>query len=482
MKTLSIWLLLAASVLAHDNIPNFVAGPPTSVKDGYWDDPATWRGKPPKTDTDAVINHRVVLRESASVLNINVTGTLAFEPAASASLKVQTLAILDHGTLEVGTPELPIVGSAEIVFRDLPLNLENDPETFGNGLLALSGSRVSIYGDGNITLRSENPAGVRGHTLYTGASDIRIHGATFADLGRTLGDPLDSTTFNPDHSVAHIGTNQVGRYAVHLHHLQGLIGTDAEYQCEVVNCSILRSRKWSLAIHDTHWGLIADNLIDGARGAGIAIESGNEYANVITRNTVRNIIPGTDTNPDRNAGGAGIWGRAASNDITDNTISDCHTGISLWCRIGARIPLPAYRGVFTDLPFHNGKLPSDGGAWPAVWAGYEDDVIGGYTGRQFDFRCAGNTILNPTSRGMFIAGCGDPRTGTFVTPIDSFIAESNTILSTNPNSAHLRVGIDVIYSGNIRLSGQVSKTGFGVPWKTNHPERIHDVDDFIWSD
>ena len=37
----------------------------------------------------------------------------------------------------------------------------------------------------NVVIRSENPAGTRGHTLFTHRADVRIHYAQFQDLGRT---------------------------------------------------------------------------------------------------------------------------------------------------------------------------------------------------------------------------------------------------------------------------------------------------------
>ncbi len=487
MKTLLAFLLLAATALAVDHVPDFVSGPPTSVADGFWDDAATWKGKKvPAADTDAVVNHKVTVRGAVSVRNVNVFGRLSFDSAATSVFKVQTLALPGGdmgkgcgcgciGRLAVGTKDQPMTGSAEIIFRDLPLDPENDPLQFGNGLLALHGTRVTIYGNGdNVTLRSENPTGVRGHTQFMGDADVRIHGATFANLGRTTADALGAVT------------NQVGRYAVHLHHIQGFPWAEggAEYQWEIVNCKILNSRKWALAIHDAHHGLAADNLIDGARGDGIAFEIGNEFGNTVTRNTIRNITKGVQTNEDRNGLGSGIWGRSVSNHVNDNTITNVQgSPISWWCRIGQLLPHPAYRGAFTDLPFVPLQIrPQDGGPWPAAWAGHESDVIATWAGRQHSHTCDRNvcTLPNSLTSGMFVAGCGDPKIGVPPVPIDWFEAHDNKFINLTAQNRHLRTGVEIIYSGNIRLSGTVTSAGIATRYKTNHPERIHEVEDLVF--
>ncbi len=48
----------------------------------------------------------------------------------------------------------------------------------------------------NVVLRSENPLGVRGHTLFSGRGNIDIQFAEFRDLGRTTNAIVDSTQFD----------------------------------------------------------------------------------------------------------------------------------------------------------------------------------------------------------------------------------------------------------------------------------------------
>ena len=73
----------------------------------------------------------------------------------------------------------------------------------------------------NVSLSSANPNGTRGHTMFTGMANVDIRYVGFYNLGRTTNAPLDNTTFNANGNVTHIGTNQIGRYPLHIHHLMG---------------------------------------------------------------------------------------------------------------------------------------------------------------------------------------------------------------------------------------------------------------------
>jgi len=416
-----------------DNIPNFVPSPDTkSVKDGPWPDSATWSAGVPTATSGVSIGHRVTVAGDAIARAVRVEhGSLAFNPGVDSQLMVQTLQV-EHGGLEMGTAAAPMKQVGEIVFRDLPLE---DPEQFGNGLLVQHGSTVSIYGGGLVTLKSENPAGVRGHTLFTEDADVRIHGATFADLGRTFGDPLDPVT------------NHIGRYAVHLHHLRGLPDLLGSPQFEFVGCQVLRSRKWGLAIHDSHCGLVTDNLFDGGRGAGIAFEFGNEFGNIVSRNTVRNITAGTHLDKfelgairDGDSDGAGIWGRSVSNDVTENVVEDCALGISFWARINALLPFPDAPGIFSDYPAYSGFL-SGLPTHPGITYDFASRQRGFHFARNMARRCPVAYTLSGIAQG---------RTGKFVTP-------RTTFHSTDNHAEGCPFGYEINYSGDLILSGTVKQ-------------------------
>jgi hypothetical protein len=103
----------------------------------------------------------------------------------------------------------------------------------------------------------------------------------FRDLGRTRAEPLSAAT------------NHIGRYPLHLHHLLGAVNpTNSGYQFVVVGNAISDSRKWPIAVHGSHFGLVRQNVVYGGSqltGSGIAIEDGTETENLFEENFVVNI-------------------------------------------------------------------------------------------------------------------------------------------------------------------------------------------------
>ena len=77
----------------------------------------------------------------------------------------------------------------------------------------------------NVLIHSENPIGTRGHTMCMGTAMARTSAVPV--LGSRAHHPRRSrqhTTFDSSGNVAtHIGTNQIGRYAAHMHHLAGTV-------------------------------------------------------------------------------------------------------------------------------------------------------------------------------------------------------------------------------------------------------------------
>jgi hypothetical protein len=141
----------------------------------------------------------------------------------------------------------------------------------------------------NVIIRSENPSGTRGHTLYTHRSTIAIRYAQFQDLGRTRAVPL------------HSSANHIGRYPLHIHHLWGPVNpSNTGYQFVVQGNAVSDSLKWPIAVHGSHYGLIKQNVVFGGgqlTGAGIAIEDGTETENLFEENFVVYILG--SINPER---------------------------------------------------------------------------------------------------------------------------------------------------------------------------------------
>lgn len=218
-----------------------------------------------------------------------------------------------------------------------------------------------VHKSRNVIIRSENPNGVRGHVLLHGRATVDIRYARFQDLGRT-----DIRNLGDD--------NQKGRYPLHAHHLIGpatplpngyqftLYGNVIDFGAE--NRS--QNRKWGLAVHASHYGLVEQNIVDYASGAGLVTEDGSETGNDIRRNFVLRVVGGNgerteDTDPTDGSklGRAGVayWfnggGGNAINDNVAAAVEEC-----IYC-YGFK-----FDNVWTGdvvVPATQGADPHDGG-------------------------------------------------------------------------------------------------------------------------
>jgi hypothetical protein len=180
----------------------------------------------------------------------------------------------------------------------------------------------------NLIVSSANPAGVRGHVLFMHRADVDVRYAAFLGLGRTTTDAIDSATFDANGNVTHVGTNQRGRYALHAHHLIGPVSPQGNgYQYTFLGNAVSMgetdgSHKWGITIHDSHYGLVQDNVLWECGGAGLAGELGSESHNVIQHNLATRIY-GNGTRVDNDgAAGSGFWFRGPDNIVRDNVASN----------------------------------------------------------------------------------------------------------------------------------------------------------------
>ncbi len=220
----------------------------------------------------------------------------------------------------------------------------------------------------NISIESEDPNVVRGHTMFHHRANININGVAFTNLGRTRTVYLNSTTFDANGNALSVGTNQIGRYPVHFHHLAGPNpATDPQHQFRLENCAIDTSPKWGVAIHGSSYGLIKNNVIYDCRGGGIIFENGSEFRNRIERNFIVK-IPGHDgSDGDRVIEirgdiqfrqGVAIGETTPDNDIIANVSADIHEGETVYqgFTIGgregqSRLPVrkPLFRGADVNV-------------------------------------------------------------------------------------------------------------------------------------
>ena len=212
----------------------------------------------------------------------------------------------------------------------------------------------------NVIVRSQNPNGTRGHVLLTNRAEVDIRYTAFRDLGRTTIAPLDSTVMSSGHAT-HIGANQIGRYSLHLHHLFGpASGQIGGYQYVLIGNAIDGGTKWGITIHNTHYGLVQDNVVYNAAGAGIMTEDGSETANVIQNNF---IVRAWGTGHERSDGrggsndwgweGSGIWLRGPDNYVRNNVIANANSfAVSLMMLGVSSVRVPSAPGADPSVSGH----------------------------------------------------------------------------------------------------------------------------------
>ncbi len=213
--------------------------------------------------------------------------------------------------------------------------------------------------DRNVTIRSENPEGTRGHSLFTARADVDIRYARFLDLGRTNAfRDLDSSQFDAHGNVTHLGSNQVGRYAVHFHHVMGPKNElNVGYQFQFVGNTVESSRKWAVAVHGTSFGLVDRNVVYQAQGSGFVTEDGSEIGNVFSNNIALQ-VQGTHSDgksgtaqSDYGRGGAGFWFRRGGNTITGNVAANNTFAGFVFSGYNLTPPrLPLFRGAEVHDP------------------------------------------------------------------------------------------------------------------------------------
>jgi hypothetical protein len=211
----------------------------------------------------------------------------------------------------------------------------------------------------NVVFRSLTPNGKRGHVLLGGRADVDIRYARFESLGRTDATvPLDTSTVDELGVVTHVGTNQIGRYSLHIHHLIGPANSaNTGYQFQLIGNSLDDGRKWGIAVHGASYGLIQDNFAYEMQGAGFVTEDGSEIENDFYRNFAAKILgTNAESRDDLRPGhggrsGSGFWLRRAGNNLRDNVVANASfAGVIINGYWSDDLPLPAFRGALVSEP------------------------------------------------------------------------------------------------------------------------------------
>ena len=211
----------------------------------------------------------------------------------------------------------------------------------------------------NVIIRSANPAGTRGHVIFITHPDVDIRYVSFKDLGRTRMGVLNNTEYNQDGTVRRVGTNQIGRYSLHFHHAFGPSTPRADgYQFTIVGNAIDDASKWGITIHNSHYGLIQENVVYNSRGAGIVTEDGTESFNVFERNFAMRSQGSGEFAPRSGYGGAtgdpggegsGFWLRGPNNTLRNNVAANVDVfGYGIAAGALEQVRVPAFKGADTS--------------------------------------------------------------------------------------------------------------------------------------
>lgn len=210
----------------------------------------------------------------------------------------------------------------------------------------------------NVVVRSGNPGGTRGHTMFLSHADVDLRYVAFHELGRTRNGRVDNARFATDGRASRIGSNQIGRYAVHFHHYFGPRSEPPNgHQFTLIGNAVDSAPKWGITVHRTHYGLVQDNVVYNTRGAGIATEDGSESFNVFDHNfSVRS--PGRAASrlsggyggslPDLGVVGAGFWFRGPNNYIRNNVAANAGQAGFALPELRGSVRTPAFKGADTS--------------------------------------------------------------------------------------------------------------------------------------
>ncbi|MBX3441586.1 MAG: right-handed parallel beta-helix repeat-containing protein [Planctomyces sp.] len=172
----------------------------------------------------------------------------------------------------------------------------------------------------DIVIRSENPEGVRGHVMAMKGATLDIRHVEFRDMGRTdKGRRLHNAIGDEP------GTNQIGRYPLHMH----LMG---RAEATISGNAVWRSPGWAIVVHGTQGPLVSDNVAYDIQGGAFVCEDGSEAATLEhnlamkCRNgwSTSAFIKATETNPaETGADGSGFWFRGMGSHCRNNVAADC---------------------------------------------------------------------------------------------------------------------------------------------------------------
>jgi PKD repeat protein len=277
--------------------------------------------------------------------------------------------------------------------------------------------------DRNIMVESQSFTGTRGYTLFTQNANVDVEYAGFCELGRTINATADNTTYDSSGNVTHIGTNQSDRYAMTVLDLIGPSTPQANgYQFTFIgnavdndgdgNPNSPTNIQWGLAVNNSYYGLIQNNVVWSVAGVGMGVEGGTASYNKFDGNFVANVT-GTGRFSDQQLQGDGFYFGNPNNYVTNNIATDINGSGTLPFSYGFDVDA-SYVGTVT-VAAYQGADPSVAGQGTSI--NMNDTAL---------LQFAGNEVYGATPMGLTLWWIGtfgeDFYTNAPTSVVENFVA------------------------------------------------------------
>ena len=254
---------------------------------------------------------------------------------------------------EIETPQV-VVAAPNVVTIQPALRFDH------RGARDMEGTLRFMPHVGNLTrsirIRSENPAGTRWHVIFVDRADVDIRYVSFVNLGRTTTEPLS-------------GSNVIGRYSLHIHHVFGPTSPQPNgRQFTLIGNVVEGGTKWGITVHNSHYGLIQDNVVYNTGGAGIMTEDGSETGNIFEHNFV--VAPsgpgGEENNFMLGRESSGLWFRGPHNIVRNNVVANTLSNAVVYVNssnpaaVHSAVTVPDFPGAnpaVNGRPVDNAQVP-----------------------------------------------------------------------------------------------------------------------------
>ena len=185
----------------------------------------------------------------------------------------------------------------------------------------------------NVIVRSENPDGTRGHMIFVSRADVDIRYVELRRAGtHEDGRPRQLASSTPTDAWCGSAPTRSAATRFTSTTTFGPRTTPASgYQFRLIGNAIDGAPKWGITVHNSHYGLVRDNVVYNTRGAGIVTEDGTESFNVFEHNfSLRSGRLGRRCAAQRlrrsthrpRRRGAGFWFRGPNNYIRNNVAAN----------------------------------------------------------------------------------------------------------------------------------------------------------------